>query len=101
MADDWKVIQAKKSSFNLNKLFNPEFMSVLEENFGDKNINLVNIGIAFMDKDVDPTEDNLDSKMGIVEINNRSIEDTINEIITLSTNNPDYFLKLKEILDEF
>lgn len=103
MDDDWQVLEAKKSSFNLNKLFNPEFIKILEENFKDKNINLIQMNMVMMDKNINPNDDkkDVDSKIIGFSLSNKTMDDTINEVINVKSSDAEAFLKIKEILDNF
>ena len=54
MDDGWQSIQAAKKGFDLNKIFNEEFLNKLEESFENVNINVINVGIALINKDISP-----------------------------------------------
>lgn len=98
MDTEWENLRAK-GFFDLNKLFNPEFLKALEENFEDNRIDLIKVGILLTDK---PTPENKDNapKGEFIEINNNSFEDTLLDKITLTATDSECFEKVKKIIDE-
>ena len=101
MDDGWQFIQATKKGFDLNKIFNEEFLKKLEENFENENINVINVGIALINKDISPEEDDSAEQISLIELGNKTIEDTFNDNIHVIVSNPKSMSIIQKIIDDF
>ena len=100
MDDGWQSIQAAKKGFDLNKIFNEEFLNKLEESFENVNINVINVGIALINKDISPEED-ITEQISLIELGNKTIEDTFNDNINVIVSNPKSMNIIQKIIDDF
>lgn len=95
---DWEVVKAKKTGIDLNQILTPEFLKLINEEYENKNISLINLGFVITDKDINPEEN---EGIGLINLSNESFEDTLNKSVTISTNQSENYEKFKSILNKF
>ena len=95
----WNTLQSEVHGLDINDLVNKEFLNKLEEEFGDKDIDIVTLQIAVRDK-VKKSEDD-DDKIDVISLSNRSIEDTLLNKTIVNVNSIENFDKIQKIIDEF
>ena len=94
---EWKTLQSKVHGLNLNDLISDEFLKKLNEEFENKDIDIVTIQIAIRDKLEEPSED---IKLDVVSLSNNSIEDTLLNNVIVDVNSTENYDKIKKVLDE-
>ncbi len=94
---EWNTLQSKVHGLNLNDLIKDEFLKKLNDEFENKDIDIVTIQIAIRDKLEEPSED---IKLDVISLSNKSIEDTLINNVIVDVNSTENFDKIKKVLDE-
>lgn len=94
---EWNTLQSKVHWLNLNDLIKDEFLKKLNDEFENKDIDIVTIQIAIRDKLEEPSED---IKLDVISLSNKSIEDTLINNVIVDVNSTENFDKIKKVLDE-
>ena len=93
----WNTLQSKVHGLNLNDLINEEFLKKLNEEFENKDIDIVTLQIAVRDKLKEPAED---ANLDIITLSNKNLEDTLLNNAIVDVNDIENFEKIKEVLNE-
>ncbi|AMK15172.1 hypothetical protein [Methanobrevibacter olleyae] len=94
---EWKTLQSKVHGLNLNDLIKEEFLKKLNDEFDNRDIDIVTIQIAIRDKLEEPSDDvNLD----VISLSNNTIEDTLLNNTIVDVNSIENYEKIKKVLDE-
>ena len=95
----WNTLQSEVHGLDINDLVNKDCLNKLENEFDDKDIDIVTLQIAVRDKVKNSEED--DAKLDVISLSNRSIEDTLLNKTIVNVNSNENFIKIKKIIDEF
>ena len=95
---EWNTLQSEVHGLNLNELVNEKFLNKLEEEFEDKDIDVVTLQIAVRDK-INTEKDA--AKLDVISLSNRNIEDTLLHRIIVDVNFNENFIKIQKVIDEF
>lgn len=95
----WSTLQSKAYGLNINDLVSDEFLEKLRNEFEDKDVDVVTLQIAVRDKVKDPKND--DTKLDIISLSNRNIEDTLLHKTIVDVTSDENFEKIKKVIDEF
>ena len=95
---EWNTLQSEVQGLNLNELVNEKFLNKLEEEFEDKDIDVVTLQIAVRDK-INTEKDA--AKLDVISLSNRNIEDTLLHRIIVDFNFNENFIKIQKVIDEF
>lgn len=95
---EWNTLRSEVHGLNLNDLVNEKFLNKLEEEFKDKDIDIVTLQIAVRDK-INTEKDT--AKLDVISISNRNIEDTLLHRIIVDVNLNEDFIKIQKVIDEF
>ena len=95
---EWNTLQSEVQGLNLNELVNEKFLNKLEEEFEDKDIDVVTLQIAVIDK-INTEKDA--AKLDVISLSNRNIEDTLLHRIIVDVNFNENFIKIQKVIDEF
>lgn len=96
----WNTLQSEVHGLDINDLVDKDFLNKLEEEFDDKDIDIVTLQIAIRDK-VKKSEDDDDAKLDVISLSNRSIEDTLLNKTIVNVNSIENFNKIQKIINEF
>ena len=93
---EWKTLQSKVYGLNLNDLIKEEFLKKLNEEFENKDIDIISLQIAIRDKLEDPSDE---VKVDVISLSNNTIEDTLLNNTIVDVNDYENFDKIKKVLD--
>lgn len=92
----YSVLQAKIEELNLNDLINEQFIQKINDEFEDKDVNVITLQIAIRDKVKDSSDTNLD----VITLSNRGIEDTLMHNTIVDVNTDENFEKIMNVLND-
>lgn len=95
----WNTLQSEVHGLDINDLVNKDFLNKLEEEFNDKDVDVITLQIAVRDKIKNSEKD--DAKVDIISLSNRSIEDTLLDKTIVDVNSNENFVKIQKIINGF
>lgn len=93
----WDTLQAKVHGLKLNSLLKDEFIELLNDEFEDKKVDVVDIKVAIRDKQID---DPLDYHVDLITLSKVNFENMILGNVIVDVDNEDNFDKIKGIIDK-
>ncbi len=93
----WETLQSEVKGLNLNDLVKENFLKKLNEEFENKDIDIITLQVAVRDKVFESeTEANLD----VITLSNKTIEDTLLNKVIVDVNSTENYEIIKKVLDK-
>ena len=93
----WETLQSEVKGLNLNDLVKENFLKKLNEEFENKDIDIISLQVSVRDKVFESeTEANLD----VITLSNKTIEDTLLNKVIVDVNSTENYEIIKKVLDK-
>ena len=94
----WDTLQSKVYGLDLNNLIKEEFMELMNDEFENKKVEIVNIQICVRDKEIDMEKDILITNL--LTLFKRNFEDSLLENVIVDADDELCYDKFKKVLEK-
>lgn len=94
---EWNTLRSNVQGLNLNDLIKDDFIKRLNDEFKDKEVDVINLQITIRDKLEEPSGD---ANLEVISLFNKNIEDTLLNNVIVDVTKTENFNKVKNVLED-